>query len=96
LQGEQDDDGEQQPVEGERADPGQEAGLVPGPAAGAFADTAGQVAGSERDSEEDRDDAGDLAHAHVQADGLQSEPAGQQLQVEVGQGGVAEHLEQGV
>ena len=35
-------------------------------------------------------------HGHVQAGGLQAEPAGQQLQVEVAEGGVEEHLEDGV
>src|SRR3546814_4076208 len=52
LQGEEHDDREQQAVEGDRADPGQEAVLVPVDALAALADDPAQVAGEQRHTEE--------------------------------------------
>src|ERR1039458_3836285 len=62
-------------------------------AAGPLAERAGQIPGHQRDAEEDRDRAGDLGDGHVQAGGLQAEPAGQDLEIEEAEHGVEQDLE---
>ena len=52
-----------------------------------------RYAGHQRDAEEDRDRAGDLGDGHVQAGGLQAQPAGQHLQVEEAKRGIQQDLE---
>src|SRR5665647_884983 len=93
LQGEQDNDREQQAVERDRPDPGQQPRLVPLLAAEVLAERAGEVPGDQWDAEEDQDGLGDAPHGHVQVRGLQPEPAGQHLEVEVAERGVGEDLE---
>jgi len=66
------------------------------PAAGAFAEGAREVAGDQRDAEEHRDGDGDAGDRHVQAVGVQAQPAGQDLQIEETERGVGQDLEGGV
>ena len=72
---------------------GRNFGLVPVPAPGPLADGAGQVSGYQRDAEKHGHCGGDLGDGHMQAGGLQPEPAGQHLQVEEAQRGVEQDLE---
>ena len=61
LEGEEDDDGVEQPVEGERSEARQQLGLVPLPAPGSFAEGAGEEPRQEGNTEEDGHGLGDLA-----------------------------------
>ena len=96
LEGEEDDDRVEQPVEGEGSETGQQLGLVPFPAPRSFAEGAGEEPRHEWDAEEDGDCLGDLADRQVQSDGAQAEPAGQDLQVEVAEEREGDHLEERV
>ena len=93
LQCEEDDDGEQQPVEGERSDSREEPCLVPLDAAGSLTPSAGEISGCQRYAQEDEDDPRDLPHRHVECGGVEAEPAGEELEVEVAQDRVGEDLE---
>src|SRR5690606_14252558 len=97
LQGEQDDDREQQAVERPRTDPRQEAGLVLLAAEPLLADAAGEEAREQWNTEEDDDVQGDLPHGDVQAFAVaQTQPAGQQVEVEPAEQTERQDLENGV
>ena len=66
LEREEQDDGEQQPVERPGSDAGQQGGLVPLAALGTFAQGAGQEPRDERDAEEDEHGLGDAPHRDVE------------------------------
>src|SRR3546814_20689448 len=83
LPGEEHDDREQQAVEGDRADPGQEAVLVPVDALAALADDPAQVAGEQRPPEADEHRPGDLPPRDVERTLVQARPHGKQPRVTV-------------
>ena len=72
---------------------GRNVGFVPFDAVAGFAPSAGEVAGGERDAEEDENDLGDLPHRHVESGGVEPEPSREQFEVEVAEDGVGEDLE---
>ena len=96
LDREQQHDREEEPVEGDRADPGDERVLVPVAPAALHPDPLRQVAGEERDPEEDQHRPGDLPDRDLEALGVEPEPARQQRQVEVAEERVGDDLEERV
>lgn len=62
----------------------------------ALSDPAGEVAGGERDAEEDQHAAGDLPHGHIQAGLLKAEPPRQHREVEPAESRERDDLEDGV
>jgi len=96
LDGEQHHDREQQPVERERADARQEPLLVPRLTAPLEADPSREVAGGQRDPEEDQHGAGDLPQRHVEALRVQPEHARQAGEIEPAEQRVGDDLEQRV
>ena len=78
------------------ADPRQEGALVPLASAAAQAHDAGQVAGRERDAEEDQHRPRDLPDRHREALGVEAEPAGQHREVEPAEQRVGDDLEERV
>ena len=96
LQREEDHDGEQQTVEGPRADLRQEPLLVPLAALGLLPEMAGEEPGEQRDAEEDQHGLGDLPRRGVDRRLLEAQPSGQHREVEPAEHGEHDHLEDGV
>src|SRR5664279_2136753 len=94
LEGEQDDDRVQQPIEGEGGDAGDELRLVPLPPAPPFADGPGEVPSYQWDPEEDGDGLRDPPYRELESNGVESEPARKHLEVEVPEQGEGHDLEQ--
>ena len=96
LQREQDHDGEQQTPQGDGPDARQERLLVPDATTAGFAPTAGEVAGHQRDAQEDEHRPRDLPHRHVDRGLVEAEPTRKDLEVEVAEEAVRDDLEQRV
>ena len=84
------------PVQRDRADPGRKAVSYHSRPLRRRAIRSGEEPGGERDAQEDQDGARDLPDAHLEALGVQPEPAGEDGEVEVAEEGVRGDLEDGV
>ncbi len=93
LDREQQDDREQQPVERDRRDARDEGRLEPLAAVGAQTPAAREVAGRQRDAEEDEGGPRDLPDADVEALVVQAEQVGQGVEVEPAEQRVGDDLE---
>ncbi|CAB4824732.1 unannotated protein [freshwater metagenome] len=87
-------DGEEQPVQRNRADAGQVTALVPLDTLDALSEPAAQVAEYQWDAEEDEHRTGDVPGGDVNAGGVEAEPIGQHREIEPAVHGEQQDLDQ--
>ena len=93
MQGEQDNDGEQQPIQSKGADAGDESFLVPGATFGLLPHPSGEEPGQQGDAQEDENAAGDVPRGGADAALVKAQPARQHVEVEPAEAGEGDDLE---